>query len=91
MFEGMKVMKYGDLAVGAAACAILGAAAGAAALDYARTAVAQAAPRAPARAPTVERQDASGAVLVFHAQIEGREAVCRLTITHRTRTWSLAC
>ena len=95
MFEGMKVISKGDLAVCLACAAILG---GAVATIYAEQlaranearAIAAARP-ALRRPPVVERKTTTETEVLFQLRIDGRNADCRLWMDHRSKTWSFSC
>lgn len=95
MFEGMKVVSKGEIAVGLFTAAVLGGALATIADEqlarYQARQKAEAARNGPQQAPVVEKRTGAESVFVFQTDIDGRSAICRLYMNHRTRTWSLTC
>lgn len=95
MFEGMKVISEGDLAVGLVAAMITGGAVAVTMIEQSqryneRRAIAAARPEL-RRPPVVERKSATETEVLFQLRIDGRNADCRLWIDQRSKTWSFSC
>lgn len=95
MFEGMKVISKGDLAVGFATAAILGGAIATTVIEQLERLAAQ---RAPAkarvesvRAPVVAKKTAFETEVLIQLQVDGKDVTCRLWMDHRSKGWSLSC
>lgn len=88
MFEGMKIVSRGDLAVLIASASVIGGAAVTVALELYEPDPADAPPAA--QAPQVERT-AGGAVVRFNTLIDGTPSACELRIEDRSRSFTLLC
>lgn len=93
MFEGMKVVSKGDIAVGLMCAAVVGAVIAITTIEQIER---HAAHRASAQirplpAPQVVRRDALETVAKFSTRIDGRRMDCTVTLDHKLRSWSLSC
>lgn len=87
MFEGMKVVSKGDIAVGLVCAAVLGSAATSIALEL----LGRPSARVALAAPQIVRRNDLETVARFPTQIGGRQVTCTVTIDHKKNAWSMAC
>lgn len=91
MFEGMKVISKGDLAVGFVCAAVIGGAVTSIALEQLGRQAARVAMPARLEAPQILRRNALETVARFPTQINGRQVVCTVTVDHKRNAWSMSC
>lgn len=91
MFEGMKVVSKGDIAVGLVCAAVIGGAATSIVLEQLGRSSARVAMPAPLSAPQIIRRNPLETVARFPTQINGRQVVCTVTVDHKRNAWSMSC